>query len=799
MTAPAQIIAASPIEEDENQSTAPRLPSNELAVLEAMERKVRWLSSWTIHNANHIRPNRDGVKVGGHQASCASITTIMTALYGRILRPEDRVAVKPHASPVFHAINYLFGKQSLENLENFRAMGGAQSYPSRTKDGDEVDFSTGSVGLGAAVTNFAALTQEYLQAKNLMPPAAKTGRMVALVGDAELDEGNIYEALLDTWKHDLRNVWWVIDYNRQSLDGMINEQLFRLIGRFFRAVGWNVVTVKYGRKLYDAFQRPGGQSLRRWFNDCENDVFSALAYQGGGAWRPQIKADLPDDAELHALIDGFDDNGLHELMTDLGGHSMEALVNAFETVPDDKPTCFICYTVKGHGTPLAGHKDNHAGIMNNQQLEEFRAQNGIEPGREWERTSGLGLSEAEFDGFLDNVPFNRPQPRQKSADRVPVPAELPLEPVASGSTQEAFGRILNDIAKAGGILADRIVTTSPDVTVSTNLGGWVNQRGLFGREKHDDEFRNRNVPSMQKWVRSPEGQHIELGIAESDLFLNLAALGLSHSLFGVRLLPIGTLYDPFICRGLDSLNYACYQDARFLVVGTPSGITLAPEGGAHQSISTPMIGLGQPGLTSFEPAFVDELAEIMRWSFEHLQDDENGGAVYLRLSTRAVAQPERSLDDDLKHQVIHGGYWLRPPAERGSMAIVCVGAMTTEAIAAHEKLVEKHPDAGLLVVTSTDRLYNDWQRLERERLHGTDGGRMAHVEDLMEPLAADARLVTVIDGHPASLAWLGGVRGHAVSPLGVREFGQSGDTIDLYRHYDIGAAAIERAAVRFDD
>jgi pyruvate dehydrogenase E1 component len=774
------------------------VPANELAILSAMEKKVRWLSSWTIHHANHIRPNRDGVKVGGHQASCASINTIMTALYGRVLKPEDRVAVKPHASPVFHAINYMFGKQSLDNLKDFRALGGAQSYPSRTKDGEEVDFSTGSVGLGAALTNFAALTQDYLQTKGLIDTPEKPGRMVALVGDAELDEGNVYEALLDTWKHDLRDVWWVIDYNRQSLDGMINEQLFRLIGRFFRAVGWNVITVKYGRKLYNAFQRPGGKALRGWFNDCENDIFSALAFQGGTAWRKQIKADLPDDPALHTLIDSYNDEELHEVMTDLGGHCLEALINAFETVPDDKPTCFICYTVKGHGTPLQGHKDNHAGIMNDQQMEEYRAQDGILPGQEWDLTSGLGLEPGDLESFLKSVPFNHEGSRKKSAPRIAIPAELKLEPVEKGSTQEAFGRILNEIAKTGGEFADRIVTTSPDVTQSTNLGGWVNQRGLFGREKHDDEFRNRKVPSVQKWIRSPEGQHIELGIAESDLFLNLAAFGMADSLFGVRLLPIGTVYDPFIARGLDSLNYACYQDARFMIVGTPSGVTLAPEGGAHQSISTPMIGMGQPGLTSFEPAFADEVGEIMRWSFEHMQDEADGGAVYLRLSTRPVVQLSRTLDDDLKHQIIHGGYWLHKPGKDGGMAIICTGALTTEAITAHNRLLEKHPDAGLLIVTSTDRLYNDWQQLERKRLHGTDDGQMAHVEDLMEPLAANARLVTVIDGHPASLAWLGGVRGHAVSPLGVREFGQSGDTIDIYRHYDINEDAIERAASRFD-
>ena len=266
-----------------------------IETLEAIERKVKWLATWMIHNANHIRPNTDGVKVGGHQASCASISTIMTALYMHALSPKDRVAVKPHASPVLHAIEYLFGNQTRDKLENFRGLGGAQSYPSRTKDGPFVDFSTGSVGLGAAVTNFAALTQSYLRLKGMLPDDQPPARMVALIGDAELDEGNIYEALIDTWKHDIRNLWWVIDYNRQSLDSTVNEKLFRIIGRFFRAVGWNVITLKYGKALYQVFKKPGGAGLKRWLNECPNDIYCALTYQGGDAWRTQILHDMPND------------------------------------------------------------------------------------------------------------------------------------------------------------------------------------------------------------------------------------------------------------------------------------------------------------------------------------------------------------------------------------------------------------------------------------------------------------------------------------------------------------------------
>ncbi len=767
------------------------------ALLE-IENKVRWLATWTIHHANHLRESRDGLKVGGHQASCASITTIMTALYMHELRSEDRVAVKPHASPVLHAIQYLLGNQTREKLAGFRAFGGAQSYPSRTKDGAMIDFSTGSVGLGAAVTNFAALTQDYLRHKDIIPSDKEPGRMIALVGDAELDEGNIYEALLDTWKHDIRNVWWIIDYNRQSLDGTVNEDLFRIIGRFFRAVGWNVITVKYGKLQRAAFAKPGGSSLRRWINSCPNDIYSALTFQGAAAWRKKIKEDQPDNIALLELIDSYEDDDLQKLMTNLGGHCMETILEAFKSVPDDKPTTFVCYTVKGYGLPLQGHKDNHAGLMNPQQFAEFQKSCDVPEGEEWAHLAGLKGDLEEIKQIIEDASVMSDGAGHKQARKVVLPQELPFSQTDKASTQETFGRILNDLAKAGGDLADRIVTTSPDVTVSTNLGGWVNHQGLFGRERKDDAFRANKVPSMQKWDRHPKGQHVELGIAENNLFLNLAALGLSGSLFGERLLPIGTLYDPFISRGLDALNYACYQDARFMLVATPSGITLAPEGGAHQSISTPLIGMGQPGLTSFEPAFADEVPVIMGWSFAHMQDDDDGGSVYLRLSTRQLDQPNRTLDDKTKEDIVRGGYWLVPPASQTSKIIVFSGAIAPEALKAFDNLKSKIPDIGLLSVTSTDRLYNEWQDLERARLIGSDGGKSAHVEDLLKPLAPDARIVTVIDGHPAALAWLGGVRGHAVAPLGVNSFGQCGDLIDLFDHYRISDHWISKAAERFD-
>jgi pyruvate dehydrogenase E1 component len=480
---------------------------------------------------------------------------------------------------------------------------------------------------------------------------------------------------------------------------------------------------------------------------------------------------------------------------------MAAMIEAFESVEDDRPTCFIAYTIKGYGLPFAGHKDNHAGLMNPEQMAAFQRSMGVGAGEEWDLFAGLDGPVDDLKAFLENVPFAQKYPRRYSDRRFDVPADFPRPAAERMSTQDAFGRILNELARGSSPLAERIVSTSPDVTVSTNLGAWVNRRGIFDRRDREDVFREEKVVSAQLWEMGHDGQHIELGIAENNLFLMLAALGLSDSVFGARLLPIGTVYDPFIMRGLDALNYACYQGARFMLVATPSGITLAPEGGAHQSIATPLIGMAQDGLAAFEPAFVDELAEIMAWSFDYMQRDGShasangwdrdvqGGSVYLRLSTRPVDQPERAMSEALRAGIITGGYWLRPPAQGAELAVVYSGAVAPNALAAFETIAEDVPGAGLLAVTSADRLNANWTAADKARRSGR-AAAAAHIETLLAPLAPDAGLVTVVDGHPGSLAWLGAVAGHRVQSLGVEHFGQAGDIDDLHRVYGIDADAI---------
>jgi pyruvate dehydrogenase E1 component len=776
-----------------------------LEILSALERKVLWLATWMIHNANHLREADDGLKVGGHQASSASSSTVLTALYFAVLRPQDRVAVKPHASPIFHAIQYLLGNQTLENLQNFRGFGGAQSYPSRTKDDDDVDFSTGSVGLGVAQTLFASLVQDFLRAKGLGTERPE-GRMIALLGDAEMDEGNIFEALLEGWKHGLRNTWWVVDYNRQSLDAVVREGLWLRFEGIFRNFGWDVVVLRHGKMQRAAFAEPGGERLREWIEACPNQLYSALTFQGGAAWRRRLLDDLGDQGAVSKLINKRSDEELATLMGNLGGHDLPSLLEAFEAAQKhDRPVCFIAYTIKGFGLPLAGHKDNHAGLMTATQVDALRRMMNIREGREWDRFEALADQTEAIEQFLKAVPFVQQGPRRYRAEAVPVPETLRVPAQPAMSTQQGFGLIMNEIGKTDSEFARRIVTTSPDVTVSTNLGAWVNRRALYAREEMVDLFKKERIPSTYNWTFSPRGQHFELGIAEMNLFTMLSALGLSHSIFGERLIPVGTLYDPFIERGLDALNYACYQDARFMVVATPSGMALAPEGGAHQSIATPLIGMAQDGLASFEPAFVDELAIIMRWAFDYMQRDsdaepgetawlrdEVGGSVYLRLSTRTLEQPQRKLSPSLRDDIINGGYWIRRPGPNAQVVVAYTGAVAPEAIEAVGLVGEDRRDVGLLAVTSADRLNAGWTAAQRARERGLVHAK-SHVERLLADVPAHCALVTAIDAHPATLAWLGSVYGHRTRSLGVEHFGQTGTIADLYRHFGIDAQGIAKA------
>jgi pyruvate dehydrogenase E1 component len=768
----------------------------DLAVLQEIEARVLWLAVRMVDHANRGRAG-DDIKVGGHQASSASMVSIMTALYFAALEPGDRVAVKPHASPVFHAIQYLIGGLDRRYLTELRAFGGLQSYPSRTKDPDRVDFSTGSVGLGAAMALFAAVADRYLAHRvPRLAERARTPRYVSVLGDAELDEGNIWEAVADPVTSGLGNVLWIVDLNRQSLDRVIPGIKAHRLERMFADNGWQVVEAKYGRRLQDAFARPGGEALRDHIDAMSNEQYQSLFALRGGALRDRFYEGAAP--EVKAFCDDVSDGDLPGLVLNLGGHDLGTLLRAFDDADreTDRPTVLFAYTIKGWGLPMAGDPLNHAALLTPPQIDDLRRSVGLTPGTEWDR-----FPEGSAAGRRCRAVGERLR-----AGAAPPAAPVTVPPVSGAavpgrsSTQETFGRLLVELSRHPE-LGPRLVTASPDVAVSTNLGGWLNRVGVFSPSEERDYFGDDRV---LRWQPSPRGQHLELGISEMNLFLTLGALGLTAELVGETLLPVGTVYDPFVVRGLDAFVYAAYSGARFVVVGTPSGVTLSHEGGAHQSTITPSVGIELPGVAFAEPAYGRALDWVLCDALGRI-GDRSGESLYLRLTTRRIDQApfeelrRRLGDEDLRCQVLAGGYRLREPGLAGAEAAVVLagsGAVIPEVLAAALALEGEGVAASVIDVVSADRLHRGWLAgLAAARRSARPVEHRHHLGRLVPAGERSAPIVCVHDAHPHALAWLGSVFGQPVVPLGVEGFGQSGAIDELYAEHDLVAEAILSAAL----
>ncbi|MBI3327636.1 MAG: pyruvate dehydrogenase, partial [Nitrospinae bacterium] len=370
-------------QEDDIHGISAIMPAD-LDMLQSVERRVLWLSTYIIHYANKIRENPDSLKVGGHQASSSSVVSLATALYFCFLRPQDHVAFKPHASPVFHAIQYLLGRVAQEKLKQLREFDGLQAYPSRLKDQDGVTITTGSVGLGAGATIFGALAQQYVEHHFQRSPH---GRYIALVGDAEIDEGNVPEALGEARVYDLDNLWWIIDFNRQSLDYIAPEGRASEIRKLFEAKGWHVILLKYGSKQEAFFKQPYGSKLRDWIDECPNVEYQSLCRADGAHIREVIiNWHGKRDDELARLLADRSDTEVKELALNLGGHDLPCIVEAFRTAERVKgePVAIFAYTIKGWGLPIAGHFENHAAQLTQEQIDSLREHLGVLPGQEWE-------------------------------------------------------------------------------------------------------------------------------------------------------------------------------------------------------------------------------------------------------------------------------------------------------------------------------------------------------------------------------------------------------------------------------
>jgi pyruvate dehydrogenase E1 component len=777
----------------------------DVETLERIQRRVLWLAVRMVDHANRERvpaPAPAGreaefaVKVGGHMASSASMVGIMTSLWFAHLNGDDKVSVKPHASPVFHAIKYLMGELDKSYLFRLRERGGLQSYPSRTKDPDVADFSTGSVGLGVVAPLFASMTRRYTDAHF---GKAADARFIALVGDAELDEGNVWEAVADASLQGLGNVMWVVDANRQSLDRVIPGQKIKKLMEFFEGSDWHVVEAKWGRLLQAAFAREGGDALERHIDQMSNEEYQSLFALRGGDLRPAFLRGA--DESVRRFVSDITNDELVPLVQNLGGHDLGVLLDAYRECDEvtERPSVVFAYTIKGWGLPIAGDPLNHSAMLSATQVDALRAEMGLTLGDEWDRfaeDSPEGRAAVRAGGEVNNVPV-APRPLLPVPDSVGVMAGA--KPV---STQETFGRLLTGLGNVEGV-ADRIVTLSPDVSVSTNLGGWINKFGVFHPEEQPDYLGD---DRLLRWRQGPDGRHIELGLSEMNLFLALHALGLGHELHGEHLIPIGTVYDPFVCRGLDALIYAVYNGARFIVVGTPAGVTLAPEGGAHQSTVTASIGIELPGLTFAEPCFAQTLDWLLCDGIRALGEPD-GEAMYLRLSTRQVDQRAfvdaltRVGPDRLRADVLAGGYRLvepsTAPAAGEHVVLAGCGAVMPELVHAAIALEAEGVSATVLDLTSPDRLYREWRGSLQQSSRAASGAQLAsvHLASLIPPAERTSPIVTVHDAASHALAWLGSVFGQRTLPVGVDQFGQSGAIVDLYDAFDLLPTQITNAAL----
>ena len=779
------------MEERHAAVSAPAAPST-LEVLEAVQRRVLWLATSMVHHANRVRTTLSGVKVGGHEASSASLVGIMTALYFEHLRAPDRVSVKPHAAPVLHAINYLLGTLDRRHLTTLREFGGLQSYPSRAKDAGIVDFSTGSVGIGATATLWSAIAQRYVAGHFDVPQG---GRHVALVGDAELDEGAIWEALVDPMVARLGEVLWIVDLNRQSLDRVVPDMAAGRLRGMFEAAGWETITVKYGRRLRRLFERDGGDALRERIDSMSNEEYQRLLRSPPAELRRRLPGDNGGDREIRGLMDGLDDAEITAAIADLGGHDLADLLDAFRLADAsrDRPAVIFAYTIKARGLPTQGHPANHSALMSDEQWATLAQELGGDIADPW---AGFPPGTPEAELCRQAAERLRRAPLPVSGPRA-VPRDVGRVHTSSASTQQAFGRFLVDLARSDPDIAARVVTVSPDVASSTNLGGWINHAGVWSMGERIDWFAD-DPQTLVRWRESSHGQHVELGIAEGNLVGLLGELGATWSRAGLPLLPIGALYDPFVNRALEPWSFGIYAGGQSILVGTPSGVTLAPEGGAHQSIITPSVGLEQPRCVAWEPAFGQDLEWALLSALGNL-GHPGGSSAYFRLSTRPVDQDLARTPGDSearerrRRHVLAGGYVLSEAERLPDVALVGMGAILPDVLAAAQELSAAGLAVDVVCLTSADLVFRALQARQ-----GLGEGDRA-ILDVLFPVQRRAPIVAVLDGHPHTLAFLSAVRCVPIANLGVHDFGQSGDVQDLYAHFGIDTETIIGAALDLID
>ncbi|MGM0575818.1 MAG: hypothetical protein ACQEXJ_08835 [Myxococcota bacterium] len=811
------------------------LPSEErLGVYRSIRDHVAKGALSMIDRANHKPANRGHKpKVGGHQASCMSAVDILSALYLHCKRPQDRVAVKPHAAPVLYSLMHLVGELPREQMERLREMGGPQPYPTKLKNERFVDYTTSSEALGVCATiydAYGAVHQNRALARAADVPAVDA-LYYAHCGDGELTEGQIDESLYDAGRWGLDRVVWIVDLNRQSLDRVMDDsgRLEDWAASKFRGHGWEVLPLRWGGRARDLFAREGGAALEALLDRLPDTLFHPLLMLDGAAVRQVLLggAEHPDQGARAALewyrralevgeeerravaraLEGVSDDALADAVGHLGGHDIGALVETLGRAVafEGRPAVVLAHTVKGYETSAAAHPENHGAILPEEEVLAWGVGRGL-PEDELFPVPAAESPEARVLEERGRLLWGEPDHRHAEPpveDHVAILAEVKAPRRKVASTGEAFQSL--NLALLRTDLAPWLQFCAPDVASTTHLGPVIRQTGVFAPRDLPDAFGwlRRGGSTAMAWRPEPGGQFHALGIAEGNAMLWSYAFGRRRKRVEGKapLLPVVTVYDKFFERGFNQLDYAVYSGARFVAVGVPSGTGLSRETATHQSLQTLRMVMDLPGILAYEPAFAADVHAVYLHALGRLWGDE-GEAYYLRLTTQPLEQPAE-LPEDHAEQAVRGAWWLvgdddrRPAPGAPCVRFVASGRKLAQAREAARILAEEDGvGSRILNVTSWEALWREWDAFRRDPDAWDDPSRSYHLHELFGDDEVNAPLIVTGDHVPSVADWLPAalqrVRGHRF--LGPRDNGEAGDLESVDRLHGMATEDLVRAA-----
>lgn len=868
----------------------------EVAIIERIARRAFVHATKMIWDANNREDAMEGdPKVGGHAAACSSCIHIMSALHLGVRQPQDLIAVKPHASPVDHSLNYLMGlfhepygrawmsdaeaAEVMPRLRQFSQDGEAvfQSYHAESDPDGNVYFPSGSVGIPPVMSIYTALAYRYADDHDFEVP--KDAHFWSLMGDSEFREGSLMEALPDAAERELGNVTWIVDYNRQNLDGTRIPNMRGIrgtdatrMGRVVVANGWDVIQAQHGRKRLAAFEKANGEILRRVLEEAFSDFeFQMLILRRDGSVVRERLVAL--DKKLEKTLAGYDDAEVYGIFTDLGGHDVAVMLDALRRSKLDpiNPTLIVAHTIKGWGLESYAAPGNHSALPEDKEVEVLLESEGLSTDEPYGRFAddseeGRFLAErrasmrAGQEAVWELRDKNEAKFDAAVTDGLPDVLGVNLKYLPLVHTQYIWGQLAAKLIRIGnayepirngkppkeklegdelrwGPAADMFLTMAPDVGTSTNINPAMDDR-VYGPEAEDyeealgvgDRRRPKLAPHEDAWAR-----HIRFEIAEANCMSAVGAFGKMRAHVGIPFLPVMTVYDFFIKRAFDQLYYNLYWGSSFVCVGTPSGVTLAPEGAQHSWKSD----IAMPNIIIWEPFFAIEvdwiLADAVRRHY--LKDNEGRTGVVIRAVTRAFQQPQmlerlkkssrfegqsdEAILEATRLDALEGGYYLvdhrgSPGYEPGEnvVNIFTMGAMGSEALVASDRLLEDGIYANVVVVTSGDLLCgnlghaNDYRHL-REGLGITgdlfvtraNGATNGHVDvrdrgDLVSVAGRRVPLVAVVDGEPGLVDNLGSIVGVKAEVLAVRKASKSGRPVDVYKYHGIDGDGVYDACGR---